>query len=163
MNAAHPPLPARRVFVEKGGVWVVAQFAVMAAWLLVAPLRRRIARSPSARIGAAILLCGGAAAGISGTVVLGESRTPFPKPPDKARLVQHGIYALVRHPLYLSLIALSFGWALLWRSLGAGVLAIVQAALLDAKARREEQWLRKRFPDYAAYSAKVRRLIPWIY
>ena len=151
------------MFLEKGGVWVVAQFAVMAAWLVAAPLRRRFAPSRSDRIAAAILLSAGAAAGISGAAVLGESRTPFPKPPDGARLVQHGIYAIVRHPLYLSLIALSFGWALLWRSCGAGVLAIIQAALLDAKARSEEHWLRENFPDYATYSARVRRLIPWIY
>ena len=39
----------------------------------------------------------------------------------------------------------------------------VQAGFLDAKARREERWLRVQFPAYAEYAAKVRRLIPWLY
>jgi protein-S-isoprenylcysteine O-methyltransferase Ste14 len=61
------------------------------------------------------------------------------------------------------LIALSFGWAYLWDS-GRGVaLALIQAVLLDIKARREERWLREKFPDYDEYAVKVRRLIPWLY
>jgi protein-S-isoprenylcysteine O-methyltransferase Ste14 len=110
-----------------------------------------------------LLLASGAAAGIAGTLVLGRNRTPFPKPRSDSRLVQTGVYSLVRHPLYASLIALSFGWVCLWASGLGAVLAVVQAILLDAKARREERWLRQQFSDYVAYAAKVRRLIPWVY
>jgi protein-S-isoprenylcysteine O-methyltransferase Ste14 len=42
-------------------------------------------------------------------------------------------------------------------------LALLQAVLLYAKARREERWLREEFPDYNRYAAKVSRLIPGIY
>jgi protein-S-isoprenylcysteine O-methyltransferase Ste14 len=59
--------------------------------------------------------------------------------------------------------ALSLGWACLWRSLPGAALALIQAVLLDAKARREERWLREKFPGYGEYAAKVRRLIPWVY
>jgi hypothetical protein len=41
--------------------------------------------------------------------------------------------------------------------------ALIQAVLLDIKARREERWLREKFPDYDEYAVKVRRLIPWLY
>ncbi len=37
------------------------------------------------------------------------------------------------------------------------------APLLDARAQREERWLRQQFPEYAAYQQRVRRFIPWIY
>ena len=105
----------------------------------------------------------GAAAGVSGALVLGKSLTPFPKPPAQAQLVRRGIYSIMRHPIYAGLIALSFGWAYLWDS-GRGVaLALIQAVLLDIKARREERWLREKFPDYDEYAVKVRRLIPWLY
>ena len=57
----------------------------------------------------------------------------------------------------------SLGWACLWASAGGAALALAQAVFLDAKARREECWLREKFPDYGRYAAKVQRLIPWIY
>jgi protein-S-isoprenylcysteine O-methyltransferase Ste14 len=43
------------------------------------------------------------------------------------------------------------------------VAALVLALFLDAKARREERWLRRQFPDYADYELKVRRFIPGVY
>lgn len=150
-------------FLHRGGLWVAAQFVVMLGWLLLTPVGHTLTHSVAMRTAAAILLLAGAAAGISGALVLGRSRTPFPKPRDDARLIRHGIYAFIRHPLYASLIALSLGWACLWQSPTGAALAVAQAILLDAKARREEGWLHEKFPDYADYAAKVRRLIPWIY
>jgi len=44
---------------------------------------------------------------------LGEGLTPFPKPPAQAQLVRRGVYAMVRHPVYAGLMALSLGWACL--------------------------------------------------
>jgi protein-S-isoprenylcysteine O-methyltransferase Ste14 len=35
--------------------------------------------------------------------------------------------------------------------------------LLEVKSRREERWLREKFPEYAAYQRRVRRLIPFLY
>jgi protein-S-isoprenylcysteine O-methyltransferase Ste14 len=37
------------------------------------------------------------------------------------------------------------------------------AVFFDAKARREELWLRQQFPDYDRYARQVRRFIPWVY
>lgn len=142
---------------------MLGQFIVMMVWLVLPPLGHSITRSFELLVSAAVLLALGAVAGISGTLALGRNRTPFPKPRSDSRLVKAGIYSLVRHPLYASLIALSFGWACLWESKLGAVLALVQAILLDFKARREERWLITQFPEYAAYTAKVRRLIPWVY
>jgi protein-S-isoprenylcysteine O-methyltransferase Ste14 len=154
---------AHQSFIEKGGVWVVGQFVVMAGLLVLTPLGHSIAHSPQLLPPAGLLLTIGAAAGIAGVLALGRSRTPFPKPRSDSQLVQTGVYSLVRHPLYGSLIMLSFGWACLWGSGLGAVLAVIQALFLDAKAQREERWLHQRFPDYAAYAAKVRRFIPWVY
>lgn len=150
-------------FLAKGGGWVIAQSIAMVGWLVLTPLSHSISRSPLLLVPAVLLLASGAAAGIAGTRVLGKSLTPFPKPPPDTGLVQTGVYSLVRHPLYASLIALSLGWACLWQSGFGVVLAALQALLLDAKARREERWLRQQFAEYAVYAAKVRRLIPWVY
>jgi protein-S-isoprenylcysteine O-methyltransferase Ste14 len=150
-------------FSAKGGAWVVAQFIVMACWLALTPVAHTRTHSVAMQFLAGALLLAGAYAGVAGALALGKSRTPFPKPPKDAQLIRHGIYAKVRHPLYTSLIALGLAWAFYWQSPVGGALAIAQALLLDAKARREERWLRERFPDYADYAAKVKRLIPFIY
>ncbi len=151
---------SKHSFLAKGGAWVVAQFIVMPAWLVLTPFYGRLTDSIWRQALAGVLLAAGATLGILGVRALGRQRTPFPKPRDKAQLVQNGIYGVVRHPLYTSLIALSFGWACLWSSALGTVLALVQALLLNAKARREEMWLRKLFPEYASYSERVSRLIP---
>jgi protein-S-isoprenylcysteine O-methyltransferase Ste14 len=51
----------------------------------------------------------------------------------------------------------------LWGRGRGSALALIQAAPLDIKARREERWLREKFPDYDEYVVKVRRLLPWLY
>jgi len=105
----------------------------------------------------------GATAGITGVWALKKNRTPFPKPLPGMKLVRHGVYRVIRHPLYASLIFLAFGWACLWISPWGFVLAVAQAALLEAKARREERWLKEKFPEYSAYAARVKRFIPFVY
>jgi len=112
---------------------------------------------------AVVLLVVGAVFGISGAVVLGSSRTIFPEPQPRGRLVRTGVYAIVRHPLYTSVILLSFAWALWWRSLPGLVSAATTVIFLDAKARSEEERLRARFLDYQGYAKRVKRLVPWIY
>ncbi len=101
--------------------------------------------------------------GVAGVRALGRNRTAFPKPVKEATLVQHGVYGLVRHPLYCSVILVSFGWGLLWHSGPALGAAAVITIFLDRKASREERWLRDKYPEYERYVARVRRLIPGIY
>ena len=79
------------------------------------------------------------------------------------RLVTEGPYGLVRHPLYASLIFVSFGWGLIRQSWPALAAALALAVFFNAKALREERWLREKFPEYAAYEQRVRRFVPWIY
>jgi protein-S-isoprenylcysteine O-methyltransferase Ste14 len=150
-------------FFEKGGGWVVAQFLVMTSWVALTPRGRKLTDSTLGRVAAAALMSAGAAAAPSGSIMLGKSLSPFPKPSPPARLIRRGAYAVVRHPVYAGLIALSLGWACLWGSARGAALALVQAVFLDAKARHEERWLQEKFPDYGQYAAKVRRLVPWIY
>ena len=51
-------------------------------------------------------------------------------------------------------------WVHGWLTLGYVVVLFI---LLDLKSRREEEWLLLRFPGYAAYRSKVRKLIPFVY
>jgi protein-S-isoprenylcysteine O-methyltransferase Ste14 len=114
-------------------------------------------------IGGGILLALGGLLTLAGIFRLGTNLTPVPYPKDRAELVETGPYQLVRHPIYGGAILMAFGWAL-W---GHGWLTVVYAVILlvffDLKARREEQWLKEKFPGYEDYQKRVRKLIPFIY
>lgn len=151
-------------FLTRGGLWVVAQIALLALVALV-PMRTGDIASPLAAtqwLGAFMLSAAGALL-LLAFVTLGRSLTPFPRPLEDAELKRNGPYAFMRHPIYTAVIVGSFGWALLWAS-GAGVaVAVVVALFMDRKATREERWLVEQFPGYVAYRARVRKLIPWVY
>ena len=80
-----------------------------------------------------------------------------------AVLLEQGAYRFVRHPIYSGILQLAIGWALFVN----GWLTLLYTAILfmvfDRKLRREEEILRRTFPGYTAYAARVRRLIPFIY
>jgi protein-S-isoprenylcysteine O-methyltransferase Ste14 len=150
-------------FVQRGGWWIVGQFMLMFA-VAVLGLACHNASKPLL-----LLLCGrfsltaSAICGICGVMALGRNLTPFPKPSDGAQFVQHGIYGLIRHPLYTAVICAAVGWSLIRSSWPALAVSLALAVFFDAKARHEERWLRQRFPDYMRYEQRVRRFIPWIY
>jgi protein-S-isoprenylcysteine O-methyltransferase Ste14 len=105
----------------------------------------------------------GLALAVSGIVWLGDNLSALPHPKDNATLVQSGPYALARHPIYCGLIVGAVGWALIHVSAMTLIYAGVLFAFFDLKSRREERYLAQKFPDYAAYQHRVRKLIPFVY
>jgi protein-S-isoprenylcysteine O-methyltransferase Ste14 len=100
---------------------------------------------------------------LAGLWWLGDNLSALPHPKDDATLVESGPYRVVRHPIYSGLIVGAFGWALMNTSLLTLIYAAILLAFFDIKSRREERWLARKFPDYAAYQARVAKLIPLIY
>jgi protein-S-isoprenylcysteine O-methyltransferase Ste14 len=159
---------APRRLGSRGEGWVLAQFALLAAIALaprsLGPLRPW--PEPLARVAlplGLVLIALGALLGAAAALSLGPNLTPFPRPRPDGSLVQGGVYALVRHPIYASVLLLALGWSLLRAGTPALLLTLALALFFDQKARREEAWLLERFPAYADYRRRVRKLIPWIY
>jgi len=149
-------------FLERGGAWVAGQFLLFAALIVIA--LRFPGTGPVAWRGAgAGVLVAAAAVAIAGAKALGRNLTPFPKPGASGELIQHGIYAKIRHPLYTSVILAGFGWALVWLSWPAAVVAAALIPFFHAKSRREEDLLRQRFPGYREYETRTNRFIPLVY
>ena len=144
-------------------MWVAAQMALLAAVVALGPLWPGEWPSNLVVVCGRVLLMVSAVFAVSGFAALGRNLSPYPRPRAGATLVRHGIYSLVRHPLYASLMLGSIGWALVWRSGPALASAVLLALVLQAKAKVEERWLRERFPEYADYARHVRRFIPWVY
>jgi protein-S-isoprenylcysteine O-methyltransferase Ste14 len=147
-------------FLERGGLWVLSQSALMIAVVGLACLWPAQVNPPVAIIAGIVLLAIGASIGVAGVIALKTNRSPFPKPKPDSQLVRQGVYSSVRHPLYTSVILLSLGWALVWGSAPAFIVALAMIPFLYAKARREEQWLRAKFPEYTDYERQAGRFLP---
>ena len=152
-------------YAARGGWWVVAQVPLLVA-ALVLPIWTP---GSDGALGALLQAAGPliAAAGLlfalAGLAALGRGLTPFPRPRERGRLVTRGVYRVVRHPVYTGLVVAALGWAVAYLSVPSVVYAVLLGVFFDRKARREEQWLRERFPEYADYARRVRRFIPGIY
>jgi len=115
---------------------------------------------PRQSIGATVLLGIGLVILFAGFKGLGKSLTANPVPNEDAVLVTTGIYSIVRHPIYLGLLIITFGLVL---SSGVWAQMIVWAALamlLTYKMRWEEVLLSKKYKGYSQYMANVPALIP---
>ena len=114
-------------------------------------------------VAGSVLILAGVFLGWFGIRDLDRSMSPMPRPRDTAVLIQDGVYRRLRHPIYAALMLIAIGWSLLMASFLALGLAIALALLLDLKARREEIWLRDRYPGYAEYATHTKRFVPGLY
>ena len=87
---------------------------------------------------------------------LGRNLSPFPKPKANSNLVNTGIYRFVRHPMYYSLIIISFGVFLTKLSIYHLCLTIILALLIKFKIILEEQYLKNKFKNYFLYKNEVK-------
>ncbi len=152
------------------GEWLVVLQIALIALVLAGP--RTVFGFPSrpfpfphasAFLGA-VLMAGGFSLLLVSIVRLGHlNLTPLPFPREGGVLVQTGPYGLVRHPMYGGGVLFGLGWALFVHGWLTLVYVVILFLFADVKCRREEGWLLERFPEYAEYRRRVRKLIPFIY
>ena len=87
---------------------------------------------------------------------LGRNLSPFPRPITNSNLVTTGIYRFTRHPMYYSLIIISFGVFLTKLSIYYLCLTISLALLIKFKIILEEQYLKNKFKNYFLYKNEVK-------
>jgi protein-S-isoprenylcysteine O-methyltransferase Ste14 len=75
-------------------------------------------------------------------------------------VAQTGPYRFLRHPIYATYLPAFVGLALLLNSWWILVAIPVSLLVCIKRGRREELWLHKNRPDYAAYAARTPSIIP---
>jgi len=80
------------------------------------------------------------------------------------RVIDTGVYGIVRHPMYASAVLLLVGMPLWLESYAGALLASIPIGTLVLRILVEEQFLRRELKGYDAYTERVRyRLIPFLW
>jgi len=87
---------------------------------------------------------------------LGRNLSPFPRPINNCNLVTKGIYRFTRHPMYYSLIFISFGVFIIKFSINYFFLSISLGLIIKFKIALEEQYLNNKFKNYLLYKNEVK-------
>jgi protein-S-isoprenylcysteine O-methyltransferase Ste14 len=84
---------------------------------------------------------------------------------EQHRLITHGVYRRIRHPMYAALLLYSVGQALVIPNWVAGPSYLVAFAILFVfRVHAEERMMLEQFgDDYAAYMARTYRLVPLVW
>jgi protein-S-isoprenylcysteine O-methyltransferase Ste14 len=150
---------------RRGEGWVALQVVLFIAIIgagFVGPAWSGAVRTLGVIVGAVLIVIGvGLVA--AGILRLRRQLTAYPRPMPGGRLIDDGVFGLVRHPMYGGGIMAAVGWGLAMASPLALAGALVLAGFFDLKSRREEAWLTEEFPRYEDYRRRTRRLIPWLY
>ena len=87
---------------------------------------------------------------------LWKSLSPMPRPKDNSKLITSGIYRLFRHPMYYSLIIISFSFFIKSLTIYNLILSILLTFIISNKIKIEEEYLIKRFHNYTLYKNEVK-------
>ena len=136
---------------------VLVQFACLGALLLTGPLLAQ---------GALLLVLelGAVALGLWALITVQLDNVQIvPDPHPDAKLVRHGPYRWIRHPMYAALLLGTLALVAAQPTpLRWGIWLILLADLL-IKLDYEERLLTDHFAAYRSYMAESKRLIPYIY
>ena len=96
--------------------------------------------------------------------ILKENLSPYVVPVSGNYLVTTDLYEVVRHPQYGGLILFCIGTSMVTNSCDRLIFTLALAALLGAKADREDQALSQLHPlSFAMYSSRTeRKFIPYV-
>ena len=151
--------------MNRAQLYVVGQF-VLFALLALAIVLFPPGQTPLLRVIGLILI-------VSAFVVLalavGEHRAKnamlpniTPTPNSQAALVESGIYARVRHPIYTAVLLGALGVALAHGHIILMLIALLMIVFFTFKSLYEESLLRAAYPQYSAYMKRTGRFLPFL-
>lgn len=145
-----PSLRTSRIYAATQFVLLFA-FAAVLFWNPGAPL---LVSRAAAIAGDAVAIAGLVAIA-AGFIALGRNVQVAPHTKAGARLVQSGIYRVLRHPMYSGVALCVAGLWLREPTPAVGVAGIVVIAFLGMKRRVEERFLMAAYAEYAQYRKRT--------
>ena len=145
---------------NKGRLLVTIQF-VLLALIFFLPSGAPSAETPSwiLELGS-FMVWPGVGVVVVSIFKLGQSLTASPIPKQGSELKTDGLYKWVRHPIYTGLMLTTLGLSLEVGSLAKLFFVAALMVLFNYKAKWEETFLLKRYPEYRAYMSTTGRFVP---
>jgi protein-S-isoprenylcysteine O-methyltransferase Ste14 len=101
---------------------------------------------------------------LTAQITLGRYHASVPMIWEDHKLIRHGIYRLVRHPLYMGVITFCIGLAVFGPSFSGLLIMSLLIPIFLIRIRIEERLLLETFGDaYREYQRNTRKLIPFLY
>ena len=153
---------------QNGATYVLIQAGLLGIlflgptdWWGILSLSQRV--SETLKMIALILFPLGVLIAIVAAIQLKRNLTPLPMPVEHGELIQTGLYAYVRHPIYLGVIMMALAWFLHTQAVLTLVEFIAVMIFFEVKSRQEEYWMGQVYPEYAGYQRRTAKIVPRIY
>lgn len=146
---------------QLGSLLVALQF-VLLAWLAF----KGVAGLRLARLPIDAVIAAGASVALGLWALSANRLGNFnirPLPREGGRLIEHGPYRWIRHPMYTALLLAGVAAARFASDLETWLVLAALAAVLVTKARVEERAMSERHPSYREYQQRTRRFVPGLY
>jgi protein-S-isoprenylcysteine O-methyltransferase Ste14 len=147
-------------------LWITITLAVLVS---IQVLNRGAARLPGPfqawAIAGTVVLLAGLALRWTSILTLRQAFTVDVAIAKDQRIIDHGIYGVLRHPAYTGNLVAFLGMALIYGDWLAGLVLILPiTAAFTYRIHVEERALRAAFGgDYDRYARRTKRLIPFLY
>ena len=80
------------------------------------------------------------------------------------KVIDTGLYSIVRHPMYMATLILFLSMPLVLGSIISFLVFLIYPFIIIKRLKNEEEFLEKELDGYSEYKKKVKyRLIPFIY
>lgn len=95
---------------------------------------------------------------------LGKQYSGYITLQEDHKLVQHGIYGFIRHPIYLRALLSGIGTPLIFRSWLVFPMFLLMVIFVGVRIRQEEKLLTDQFgEEFEAYCKRTWQLVPFVY
>lgn len=114
------------------------------------------------RIAGIIISTLGFIVAIIAMITLKRNLRAVPTPVENGTLITHGIFSIVRHPIYTGVLLVTFGGLAIHFSFALLSIAIALFILFSVKSSYEEILLGEKYHGYKEYKSKTGKLFPFI-
>lgn len=114
-------------------------------------------------VAGSLLTAGGILVRVLGHLQLDGAFTPYVEKTADQQLVATGMYAKIRHPMYLGSLLLFLGMPMILGARAAWIFSALGILGTWLRIRKEEAFLSKELPGYNEYRQHTWRLLPYLY